>query len=158
MGLDPAQEEIVRLLILQEKKISELYELFGRQFPQQEGFWKNLSIEEKKHAQWLEKLLEAAKSGKILFNQKKITIHTLSAFIDRLEDILSRAKRKEFTLTSALHCAVDYESSLIEKNIFSHFDSPHEKIEEILKKIQKETENHVESIKKVQAYVKGIDQ
>lgn len=158
MGLDPAQNKIVELLILQEQKISELYALFARQFPQQEAFWENLSIEEKKHAQWLEKLFEAAKSEKIIFNQKKITIHTLSAFIKRLDDILSKAKRGEFTLTSALHCAVDYESSLIEKNIFSHFDSPHEKIDEILKKIQSETENHVESIKKVQIYVKGINQ
>jgi hypothetical protein len=53
---------------------------------------------------------------------------------------------------------VDYESSLIEKNIFSHFNSPLEEIDEILKKIQNETENHVESIKKVQIFVKGINQ
>ncbi len=64
MGLDPAQNKIVELLILQEQKISELYALFARQFPQQEAFWENLSIEEKKHAQWLEKLFEAAQERK----------------------------------------------------------------------------------------------
>jgi len=57
------------------------------------------------------------------FRKKSRHANTLTAFITRLEGLIEKAERGEFDLSSAFAYAVDYESSLIEKNVFSRFDS-----------------------------------
>ncbi|MCP4024179.1 MAG: hypothetical protein GY729_20225, partial [Desulfobacteraceae bacterium] len=113
-------------------------------------FWGKLSREEKKHATLVQKLLDAAKKGKIFFDEGKIKTYTLDTFITRLEDIIQQAQNNEFTLPAALACAVDYEASLIEKNIFTHFDSLNDKVKGTLKILQSETLSHVERVRKAQ--------
>lgn len=148
MGLKPFQEKIIQQLIQQEKMLSELYLAFAEQFPPYEKFWKNLSQEEMRHAKLLEKLYVAATREKIFFDEGKIKTFTLNAFISRLEDIVKKANNHEYTLTGALTCALDFETSLIEKNIFTHFDSLNDKVKGTLKILQSETMNHVDRVRK----------
>lgn len=147
MSLKPFQEKILKKLINQEAMLSDLYAVFSEQFPQHKEFWGKLSKEEEGHAQLIEKLYEAAKAGKIYFDEGKIKTYTLDAFITRLEGILGKAKRGDFNYTSAFSYAVDYESSLIEKNVFTHFDSMSNKVKGTLNILQTETIKHVERIK-----------
>ena len=67
--------------------------------------------------------------------------------------IIEKAENGEFTLPSALRCAVDYESSLIEKNVFNYFDSLNDKAKGTIKILQNETIKHVERIKREQSEV-----
>ncbi len=148
MGLKPFQEKILQQLIQQENMLSELYEIFAVQFSSHEKFWKKLSLEEKRHSKLLEKLYTAATTEKISFDEGKIKAITLNAFLSRLGDIIKKAKNHEYTLSAALTCAVDYETSLIEKNIFTHFDSLNKKVKDTLKILQSETLNHVDQVRK----------
>ncbi|MFC1859010.1 ferritin family protein [Thermodesulfobacteriota bacterium] len=150
MSLKPFQEKILKQLIHQEVLLSRLYTLFSRQFPQQKEFWGKLSKEEERHAKLIEKLLEATKTGLIFFNEGKTKTYTLNAFITRLEGIIEKAESGEFDLSSAFAYAVDYESSLIEKNVFSYFDSLSDKAKGTLKILQSETVKHVERIRHAQ--------
>ncbi len=147
MGLQPYQEKIIEQLIRQERMLSELYTCFAGHFPKYAEFWNALAEEERRHARLIEKLRDAISQGKVVFDEKKIKTYTLDTFIERLEDILTRAKRGEFNLASAFAHAVDYESALIEKNVFSHFDSLSGKIKGTLGILQKETAGHVDRIK-----------
>ncbi len=147
MSLKPFQEKMLKLLIQQETLLSRLYALFSEQFTEQKEFWGKLSKEEERHAKLIEKLLEAAKSGLVFFVEGKTKTYTLEVFIKRLEGILEKAENGEFNLPSALRCAFDYESSLIEKNVFFHFDSLSEKAKGTIKILQSETLKHVERIK-----------
>ncbi len=147
MSIKPFQEKILQQLINQEALLSKLYSIFSKQFPQYNEFWEKLSKEEERHAKLIEKLLAATKTGKIFFDEGKIKTYTLTAFITRLEGIIEKAERGEFTYSSAFSYAVDYESSLIEKNVFSHFDSLSDKAKGTLKILQAETINHVERIR-----------
>jgi ABC-type transport system involved in Fe-S cluster assembly fused permease/ATPase subunit len=150
LDLSPSQEKILDQLITQERMLSELYRHFSKQFSEHEKFWHKLSLEEERHAKLVQKLFDAAKNGKIFFDERKITIFALDAFISRLDGILQKAKNNGFTISTALICAVDYETSLIEKNIFSHFDSQSEKVKRTLKMLHAQTMNHVELIKQIQ--------
>jgi Rubrerythrin len=147
MSLKPFQEKILQQLINQEVLLSRLYSIFSKQFPQCKEFWEKLSKEEERHAKLIEKLFEATKTGSIFFDEGKIKTYTLTAFITRLESIIEKAERGEIKYHSAFTYAVDYESSLIEKNVFSHFDSLSNKLKGTLKILQTETINHVERIK-----------
>ena len=155
MGLKPFQEKIIEQLIKQEKLLSEMYGHFAEQFPQHQQFWKNLSKEEERHAKLLQKLRDASKKNILFFDEGGIKTYTINAFITRLEEILEKVKNQNFTLPMALTYAMDYETSLIEKNIFSHFDSLHDKAKKTLKILQSETLNHVESVRKVQLSLKN---
>lgn len=147
MGLKPFQEEILNRLIHQEILLSRLYALFSGQFPQYSELWGKLSQEEERHAKLLKKLLAATQKGMICFDEGKTKINALTAFITRLEGILEKAARGEFDLSSAFAYAVDYESSLIEKNVFSRFDPLNDKAKLALMTLQSETINHVERIR-----------
>jgi len=147
MSLESFQETIIRQLVEQETLLSRLYGIFAHQFPRYKEFWEKLSKEEERHAKLIEKLYEATKTGLIVFDEGKMKTYTLSAFITRLKGIVEKAERGEFNLAAAFTYAVDYESSLIEKNIFSHFDSLSDKAKGTLKILQTETVKHVERIR-----------
>jgi len=157
MELKAHQEKIIKQLITQEEMLSKLYGHFSQQFPEYSQFWNQLSKEEHRHARLIQKLFDAAKKGKIFFDEGKITTYTLNAFVSRLEQILQKAVKGEYDIKTALVCAMDYENSLIEKNIFTHFDSLSDKVKSILEILHSETIDHVESIRKVQQTVAGKD-
>ena len=156
MVLSLSQNEIFDKLIRQEELIGELYALFSSQFPQHASFWKELSLAEVRHAKLLRKLKDASQKAQISFDESNITIITLNAYLDRLGEVLEKARKGEFSLQTALSCAVDYDSSLVERKIFTFFDSTNEKHREVLGTLQSETEEHVEYIKRIQRSVSKI--
>jgi hypothetical protein len=147
MALKPFQDQIIELMITQERMLSTLYDEFARQFDAHEKFWRGMSQEEDRHAKLLEKLYTAAKKGQILFDEGNMRVGTLTAFVSRLESILEKARNNEFTLSAAFSCAIDYETSLIEKNIFLRFDSLNDKAKATLKILQSETLDHVKRVR-----------
>lgn len=155
MVLKDSQQEILHKLIRQEQLLSELYGIFAEQFPQYSDFWKGLSDEEKRHTMLIQKLADAVGKGQVLFEEGRITITSLNTLILRLEAVLQKAQNGGYSLAAALICAIDYETSLIEKNIFSHFDSQNKKVNAALKTLQAETQDHVASIRKVQQELKN---
>ncbi|MEA3332218.1 MAG: hypothetical protein U9Q58_01295, partial [Pseudomonadota bacterium] len=103
---------------------------------------------EKKHAIWLRQLYDAGEEGFILFDEGKIKTYTMNAYIEHLEGVIARAENQELTMVQAISFTLDFERSLIEKNVFTHFDSTSEKARSVLTRLNRETENH---IKRVQA-------
>ena len=156
MTLTHTQSQTVDLLIKQEEKIAELYDIFSKQFSQHASFWKELSLAEVRHAKLLKELKELTNKNQIIFDEGKLTANTLHAYLLRLDGVLLKAKQNEFTLQTALSCAVDYESSLVEKKVFSLFNSSNKKTREVLKILQIETENHVEYIKNIQRSISNV--
>ncbi|MBU0986651.1 MAG: hypothetical protein KKH68_05290 [Proteobacteria bacterium] len=147
MGLTPDQEKIIQLLVAQERLLSKLYAVFAEQFPNYADFWAKLSKEEEAHAMLIEKLREAEQKGLVFFDVSKINIYALNTFIDRLGKLVEKAEQSEFTQLSAFTCAVDYETALIEKNVFTHFSPANVKVKNTLKTLQSETVKHTEKIK-----------
>lgn len=147
MGIKPYQDKIIRQMIEQERLVSELYAMFAKDFPEYSDFWNELSEEEKKHAELIEKLGEAEKKGLVLFDEGKTRTYTLTTFIDHIEKQIQRARDKEFTIGAALSCANDIEQSLIEKEVFTRFDSVAEKAGVILNRLREDTKIHSEKLK-----------
>lgn len=154
MHLEAHQEKILGQLIRQERLLSRLYGVLAESFPSWGPLWQDLSREESRHAQLLEKLMEAARKGVVIFDEGSVKTYTLTTFIQRLESIVAKAERKEFTLPSAFAHAIDYESALIERNVFLRFDSIHEKAKTSLRVLQSETRQHIDRIRRAQKEAK----
>ena len=147
MRLNPNQEKIIQQLIAQERLLSKLYAVFANKFPTHANFWTQLSQEEENHARLIEKLRQAEQKGLIFFEESKINIHSLKLFIDNLEKLIKKVGESELTLRSACTYAVDYETALIEKNVFTHFVPANAKVKNTLNILQSETLKHVERMK-----------
>jgi len=146
MSLKPYQEKIIQQMIDQERLLSKIYALFAEKFPQYNEFWMELSREEERHAGLIEKLQEAEKKGLVFFDEGKTKTNTLSVFITYLENQYQRALQKEYGITAAFSCALDLEQALIEKDVFSRFDSLTEKTVGVMNRLKTETKNHIEKI------------
>jgi len=59
----------------------------------------------------------------------------MKTYIAHLEQIITRAEKEELTLAQAVPFTLDFENSLIEKNVFTHFDSTSEKARIILNRL-----------------------
>ncbi|RPH51341.1 MAG: hypothetical protein EHM85_07040 [Desulfobacteraceae bacterium] len=147
MSLKPYQEKIIQQMIDQELLISELYALFAKDFPQYSAFWTELSGEEKKHADLISKLEEAEKKGLVFFDEGKTKSYTLTVFISHLEKQCQKAKNKEFDIAAAFSSAFDLEQALIEKDVFTRFDSLTEKTGSVMNRLRTETKKHMEKIR-----------
>ena len=150
MSLKPYQEKIIQQMVTQENLLSRLYALFAQQFPEFAEFWGILSKEEETHSKLIEKLWEIEKKGLVFFDEGRVKTNTLNLLIGRLEEIVGKAEKRGFDLPAAFACAVDYESALIEKEVFTRFDSLNKNIKGSLKRLQDETLKHVERIRHMQ--------
>ena len=146
--LKPYQKEIIELMIRQESLLSKLYTLFAEQFLEHGDVWEELAKEEKQHANWLKQLYDAGEKSIILFDEGKTKTQTMNIYIKYLMGIIAKAENQELTLPQAITYTMDLESSLIEKNAFTHFDSLSEQARSVLKRLAQETEGH---FKRVQA-------
>lgn len=147
MNLNPNKEKIIQQLITQEKLLSKLYAIFADKFPTHADFWTKLSREEENHARLVEKLRQAEQKGLVFFEEGKINIYSLKTFIDNLEKLVQKLEESELTLRSAYAYAVDYETALIEQNVFTHFVPGNAKVKNALKILQSETLKHIERMK-----------
>ncbi|MBG7616793.1 MAG: hypothetical protein IZT57_00275, partial [Chloroflexi bacterium] len=57
--------DMLEILAQNEEKISQLYDVFAKQYPPYKGFWAELSQDEKEHAEWIRKIIPQVKSGKV---------------------------------------------------------------------------------------------
>ncbi len=133
-------------MIRQESLLAKLYKLFTIQFPEHEKVWDELAKEEKKHANWLNQLYDAGEKSIILFDEGKTKTHTMNAYMKHLEQVITKVENREVTLHQAISYTLDFESSLIEKNVFTRFDSTSEQARSVLKRLTHETESHIKRI------------
>jgi rubrerythrin len=145
--LEPYQQKIIELMERQESLLSEVYGIFAEKFPDHTKFWTKMAYDEKKHASIIKKLYDLIGKDNVAFDEGKIKTYTLNTFIAYVEKIKNKVETEDITILQALTYANDFEQSLVEKNIFSHFDSMAPKVKAALEALKTETEKHRDLIK-----------
>ena len=143
MAMKPYQEKIIQLYETQERQLAELYSAFSDRFEADRVFWRELAAEEAKHAVIVAKLYSAVEKGGVLFDEGKVKTYTLAKMIEHTEALLDLSRRGAMDRIVALSQAVDLESSLIEKGVFSHFEALTDKAQAVLKRLNGETLDHI---------------
>jgi len=149
--LEDYQKKIIDLLCKQELLLASLYEIFADHFPDHKDFWQELAKDEQKHAEWIKKLYQAEEEDLVAFSEGKIKTYTMNIFIENLEKTIRRAENRELNLKMAIAYTLDFERSLIEKNVFLHFKIIDEKLQEIMTKLESETRRHVKKAEDMMA-------
>jgi hemerythrin len=158
MGLKDYQAKIIRQFQAQENLLADLYAIFANNFPEDRDFWTRLVREETMHAQLVEKLYAVVEKGQMIFDEGKVKTYTLSAMIERIEALVQRARQGDFNRCQALAQALDLEAALIEKGVFTHFEPMTEKANAILKRLNRETLDHVDRVRRMHADTRPAEQ
>jgi rubrerythrin len=103
---------IVRSMILLERKVGLLYSLFEKKYPQDCAFWKQLVVEEVNHAGLLETLLEYIIDSKDIHKiLLEVDEDSVLAINDKLENIIATFNDTAFSRENALLVALQIEQS-----------------------------------------------
>lgn len=135
----------------QELLLAKLYKIFAVQFPDHKNFWQDLAKDELQHAGWIKQFYQAEKKDLIAFSEGKVNAYAMNTFIENLEKIIQRAENGEINLKMAISYTLDFERSLIEKNVFSHFEIIDKKLAGIMTKLESETRRHVKKAEDMMA-------
>lgn len=151
--LEAYQKKTIELMHRQEILLARLYDIFSAKFYEYGAFWNDLAKEERKHAEWIKKLYQAEKKDLVAFKESKINISTMNTYIDHVENIIKRAQNDEVDLKLAAIYTLDLEKSLIEKNVFAHFQANEPKVKGIMTRLESETRKHVKKVQDLLAEI-----
>jgi hypothetical protein len=87
----------------------------------------------------------------VAFSEGRVNPYVMNTFIENLEKIIQRAENGELNLKMAISYTLDLERSLIEKNVFSHFEIIDKKLAGIMAKLESETRRHVKKAEDMMA-------
>jgi len=149
--LEAYQKKIIELLFNQEILLAKLYKIFAVQFSDHKDFWQDLARDEERHAAWVKRLYKKKKKDLTAFSEGKVKTYTMNTFIENLEKIIQRAENGEINLKMAISYTLDLERSLIEKNVFSHFEIIDKKLAGIMTKLESETRRHLKKAEDMMA-------
>ncbi len=119
------KEEQVHVLTLMhelEKNLGILYTLFSEKFPNYSKLWDHLSREEQKHAEEVRKLYQNSYNGQVIFEKGDIKAEHVQSIIDYIKNVNDIAMRGQLTAQKALSITYDFESSVLDKSLFNHFE------------------------------------
>ena len=136
-----ANEQLVRLLALQEERLGQLYHQYSLRYPNSE-FWKKLSVEEEIHKQWVMSL--AHSSENIGIKEDTFCAPAVQTMLNFIED--TRQKSTSYSLLQALGVSLNIERALLERKFFEVFETDSPSVKRIFHDLAVATEQHVQRV------------
>jgi hypothetical protein len=137
------EKSIIILFKENELNISKLYALYALNIPQKKDFWERLSEEEVAHAASISGNYESGgKEGGIIEN--KFSRGVIRYVMDFVVEQIEKARNEKISHQEALLTALRIERSMLEKKCFSIFAPASETLKNVLRKMNDETEQHVD--------------
>jgi rubrerythrin len=140
------QKNIIDLFEENELNVGMLYKLYSQKIPGHKRFWFELSMEEASHASDIRAIYR--KKSEDLVEENKFTRGVLKYVTDFVEEKIRIARENKISHLEALNIALRVEQSILEKKCFELFISTNEKLKAVIKRLDKETEGHVNRLRK----------
>jgi hypothetical protein len=133
---------IIVLLEENELNIGSLYSLYAQKIPEKQLFWDRLSNAEIAHASHIGNSKSGiTKAEEIIEN--KFTRGVMRYVMDYVLQEIKRATTSDITHSYALQTALRIEQSLLEKKCFEFFKPANLTVQEVFRKLNDDTEQHV---------------
>lgn len=143
--LTATQVKILNLMYELEETVGDIYDLFAANFPEYIDLWNLLSKEEKEHAAAVRSFYHLTYEGKASFDEGVIKPEGVQSIVEHLKMTYQSARKGEFTAEQALFIASDIEKSLLERDIFNHFNVSYE-FADMLRHLQEGCQKHLQFV------------
>jgi hypothetical protein len=139
------QFDVIELLAIHERKVSQLYKAYAKEFPDYQDFWSTLAAEEIEHAKLVCKLKELS----VVYDRDRLKIAAIQKSIDHLKYQIAKIQEGGVTLINALSVALDLEKSIMDGKIFEMLKGYSTEAKHVLRELTDAVIKHVEKIEKV---------
>ena len=141
------QTQILDNLARCEERISKLYALYARAFPEQVEFWENLSEIEKRHASSLRELHDQQKTGVIFCNIGRFDSEKIESFLEEIGDAITLIKKKSISPLEGIQTALSIESSVLDAHFYDIVRSDSNEYKSVAEQLSKDTHDHVKMVR-----------
>ena len=141
--------DMLEILAQNEEKISQLYDVFAKQYPPYKGLWAELSQDEKEHAKWIRKIIPQVKSGKVKLDSDRFNTEAVITYQNYLDEEIEKTKQRQQPIMTSLTITLYIEKSLIEHRFFDIFDGDSVELTQMLAKLEEATKNHLAKVQKI---------
>ena len=145
--LTPQIESALNKMILLENSVSRLYTLYAERFPSHGGLWTILANEETEHADWITKLTEQARAGKMEIAANRFKAEAVQMMLNSLGTYMAEAGSGNPPLLKCLSISMTLETALIEKDFFRIFQTDSSELRTVMNRLTAATENHQRMVK-----------
>jgi hypothetical protein len=147
MDNGPKVTKLLQKLVENEEVLARLYTAYANVFLKKRAFWLELADEELKHAKMIQKLSSGnVPSVEIKANNFDMAIFQIS--LDFIADKQAQAETGNLSMKEAVTTALDIETGMLERGYFDVFTGDSPEFNRLLKILLKETEKHIETIRK----------
>ena len=154
MEPDKLSLDIIDRYLEQELLMASLYGSYAKFYTEHKNFWASLVDEELEHASWIKHFQNSLPLDKISFLEGKTRISALDSSIVYLKGIINEFDKNPLGQLKAVSICLDLERSLIERNVFKHFESDSSEVKKILGVLRDAQEEHVKKIEQFMAEVR----
>ena len=138
---------VVELLIEYELAASDLYRECAGRFKEHSDFWSELADEEITHADNIRRLTDAAMAEEAELNENAFAVRPIEISIEYAKEITDRVGEGKIDLLKVLSLSYDIENSLIESEYHRIFTGKNEIVNDFIRRIHIESEDHRERVK-----------
>lgn len=136
------QYALARKYLEIENGLKELYGVFTTSFVAHFDFWERLSFEEGIHAEMVQKLIAAARHGRLTFKDTSAQQGLLQNILNDIAYARELARDGKMSAKAAFKHALSFESTIVEKEAFDNFIGGDPEIIEVLEKLKSYSEGH----------------
>ncbi|MBW6464421.1 MAG: hypothetical protein K0B84_09610 [Firmicutes bacterium] len=142
-------EQILMLLIKYENTLADLYSVCASTFPIHAHFWNNLSKEEEKHAQIIERLCHSINGSTVYLEKDRFKVRPVEISIEYAEELILRAKQGNLSLLEALSISNSIETSVIETYYYTIFGGKSSNLNSYFKQLKDESKVHRDKLQEL---------
>jgi hypothetical protein len=137
------RRSIVAELAENELMVHNLYRHYAELFPDLEGFWNEIAEDETKHYNVLNDLDKIAEKGEVQIEEDRFKVEMVEFVRKYLEERITEQNPSQ---RAALSNAINIENSMLEKGIFTIFQTDSPALKNALDILQKETTEHLKAV------------
>lgn len=148
-----AQDRILKNLATCEKTIGELYELYGKCYPELSTFWNGLAFEEQVHGDILERVRSELTMGKLMRGLDHFSADKVQRRIDFVREKITEAQNQPPDKEQAVAIAYSIESSIIDSHFFDFAKSNGSEFEKAAHQLTHDTQKHMKLVNDVRVKI-----
>lgn len=156
MELQTCGNKIIEHYLEQELLLAELYLLFSNKYLAYSEFWESMVADEREHAAWIQHFSNSVQQGKINFAEGSVRSGAIASSISYITGIIEEFKKRSFDVVRSASIALDLEKSLIERNVFKHFEGDSHEVTSCLGALSQAQDEHVKKIAHFAASIREI--
>ena len=154
MSISSDYSTVFENMLNYEKKLHLIYNMLAMKFLELKDFWRDIASDENTHALMLESFISSYDEGKESFAQNRnFNFEEIEKNLSMANDFLDELQSDHISLEHALKFALEAESSMVERDIFTCHDNDPDELKRIFKVLYDQSSEHYA---KIQEYYVGL--